>query len=254
MEKGWLPFCSMSQMLCWGNSNFYSSFYTETWHYVLPSSWGWGWGFQIQLDYQAHVPFMTPGELGLRKGNLIYHGLNRGESELLNNHPLTLECSGLCLLSLMPSPTHLYIMSTPQLCSSALGHCPVACDQSHSIESSRQVLRISPSGESVHSPGVSAGEVGLTVWPLCPLEDSVCLPGKLHTNVHRILMCSAHCLLHYSPIFVGLGWAGLLAHFNPTFQRCRDLLWCLMLPFIPSKMLRSANQIETSPFILHADN
>lgn len=164
----------------------------KSWHYVLPSSWGWGWGFQIQLDYQAHVPFMTPGELGLRTGNLIYHGLNTGESEHLNNLPLTLECSGLCLLSLMPSPTHPFIMPTPHFCSSALGHCPVACDQSHSTESSRrQALCISPRVK------VSTPQVYLQG---CPLEDSVCLPGKLHTNVHRILMCSAHCLLHYSPI------------------------------------------------------
>lgn len=157
------------------------------------------------------------------------------------------------LLSLMPSPTHLYIMSTPQLCSSALGHCPVACDQSHSTES--RGLMHQPQGESVHSLGeYLQGSWGWVLGLSVLFENSVCLPVKLHTNVHRNI--NVQCTLSPAlfPHFVGLGWEGLLAHFNPTFQRCRDLLWCLMLPFIPSKMLRSANQIETSPFIVHADN
>lgn len=115
MEKGWFLFCSRSQMLCWGTSNFSSFFYTETWHYALPSSWGRG--FQIQPDYQTHVPFMASSELGLRMGNLIYRGLNRGESEHLNNHPLTLECSGLCCLSCQ---VQLILSSCQPLTSAAL--------------------------------------------------------------------------------------------------------------------------------------
>lgn len=198
MEKGWLPFCSRSQMLCWGKSNFSSSFYTETWHYVLRSSWGWG--FQIQPDYQTHIPFMTPSELGLRTENLIYHGLNRGESEHLNNHPLTLECSGLCLLSLKSSPTHPFIMPTPHLCSSAPGHCPVACDQSHSTESSWQVFCISPrvkvSTPQVYLQGSWGCVLGLSVL----LRIVFSFQANFILMFTGILMFIAHYLLHYSPI------------------------------------------------------
>lgn len=86
-------------------------------HQTFPVPSSWGRGFQIQPDYRTHVPFMASGELGLRMGNLIYRGLNRGESEHLNNHPLTLECSGLCCLSCQ---VQLILSSCQPLTSAAL--------------------------------------------------------------------------------------------------------------------------------------
>lgn len=111
--------------------------------------------------------------------------------------------------------------------------------------------------EGLHSPDLTALESG-TLWLalFCSFRDSVLPPpGKLQTSAHLNINLQLHHLSCDTTASCGdeaepASSLALITGFSSagTFQPSR------VLPFAPSKTLRSANQIEMSPFILHTDN